>query len=143
VHGRSANRKSANLRTYKICYIFGTSASLAICGYAICGPSCFCGLETSTILKFFIFLLKSIYIKCSNPNFYDKKSSRLLGSFAIKGGNFLDRCFILFVLWWEIYRIAVCGLAHIRNLQICDLRINRKKIADSKTSEICGLAIAD
>jgi hypothetical protein len=33
--GWSANRNSANLRTYKICCIFGPSASVAICGCAI------------------------------------------------------------------------------------------------------------
>ncbi len=40
----SANRKSAILRTYKICYICGPSAlsaSVAICGLAVCGPNIF------------------------------------------------------------------------------------------------------
>ncbi len=39
--------------------------------------------------------------------------------------------------------LKVCGLALLRNLRICDLRINQKKFADSHTSEICGFAIAN
>jgi hypothetical protein len=46
-----------------------------------------------------------------------------------------------------IYGFAICGLAHPKNLRICDLRINQKKLADLKfadshTSGIFGLAIA-
>ncbi len=39
--GRSTNCKSANLWTYKICYICGPSANLAICRFAICVPYIF------------------------------------------------------------------------------------------------------
>ncbi len=75
--GRSTNCKSANLWTYKICYICGPSANVAICRFAICvpyifaicGPKFFCGLKTLPIRKFFTFLLTNTYIKCSNSNF--------------------------------------------------------------------------
>jgi hypothetical protein len=36
-----ANRKSSNLRTYKIWYICRPSASVVICGFALCGPNIF------------------------------------------------------------------------------------------------------
>ncbi len=41
----SANRKSANLRTCIIFFICGPSASVAICGFAICGPNIFGNLR--------------------------------------------------------------------------------------------------
>ncbi len=37
--------KSANLWTYKIFYICGPSACVAICGFAICRPNIFCNLQ--------------------------------------------------------------------------------------------------
>ncbi len=75
--GRSTNCKSANLWTYKICYICGPSANVAICRFAICvpyifaicGPKFFCGLKTLQFRKFFTFLLTNTYITCSSSNF--------------------------------------------------------------------------
>ncbi len=76
--GRSTNCKSANLWTYKICYICGPSANVAICRFAICvpyifaicGPKFFCWLKTLQIRKFFTFLLTNTYLTCSSSNFY-------------------------------------------------------------------------
>jgi hypothetical protein len=41
----SANSKSVNLQTYKICNICGPSVSVAICGSVIWGPNIFCNLQ--------------------------------------------------------------------------------------------------
>ncbi len=149
----SANRKSANLRTYKIWHICGSSEGVAICGFAICGPSTFllfayliifADLKLPQICKLCIFLLINLYLKCSNLNFYSIKNlakqtcSRLLRSL-----------FRLFSdLWWKICGLAICGVGHLRNLRICIWQINQKKFAelkfaDSRTSEICGFAITD
>jgi hypothetical protein len=157
----SAYRKSTNLRTYKIFYICGPSACVAICGFEICRPNfsgdlriCvlrtqfFAELKLPQIWNFFIFLLTNIDLKFYNSHFFKIKNSfkqtfgRLLDIFAIKGD------FILSVLWWKICRFAICGLAHLRNLWICGVLINQKKFAELKfadlhTSEICKFAIAD
>jgi hypothetical protein len=52
--------------------------------------------------------------------------SRLLGSFAIKGGIFKEMFHPLYVPWWEICGFAICELASLKNLRIYDLRINLK-----------------
>jgi hypothetical protein len=71
--------------------------------FAICGPKFFADLKLPQIRKFFTFLLTNTYLKCSNSNFYKIKNSakqtcsRFLDIFAIKGGNFFERCFILYV----------------------------------------------
>ncbi len=95
----------------------------AIFKFAICRPKFVADLKLLQICKFFIFLLKNTYLKCSNSNFYQIKNSakqtsrQLLDSFAIKGGNFLEICLILSVLWWKIWK-KFCGLAYLRNLRI-------------------------
>ena len=133
--------KSANLWTNKTCYICGPSACVAICSFSNFGPNIFCnfqicdlltqiccGLKTSANLQILYFLLTNTYLKCSNSNFYERKNSakqtsrQLIDSFAIKGGNFVERCLILSVLWWKICGFAICGLAHQQNLQICNLQ---------------------
>jgi hypothetical protein len=105
----SANSKSANLQTFKICNVCGPSTSVAICAFVICRPNIFrklqicifviCGpdfladLKLSQIRNFFNFLLTNTFLKCSNLNFYKIKNSakqicsRILDSFAIKGGK--------------------------------------------------------
>jgi hypothetical protein len=49
-HLPSNLRKSPNLWTYKICYICGLSACVAICGFAICGPNNFCNSQICDLL---------------------------------------------------------------------------------------------
>ncbi len=131
--------KSANLCTYKICYICGPSACVAICRFAIFRPNIFWqfvdlgfadqNLKIPQICKFFIFRLTNTYLNCTNANFYlitnsaIQICSRLLDSFAIKEN-----------LWWEICEFAICGLAHQLNLQICNLQF-----AD-QSKLICRLA---
>ncbi len=141
--------KSANLWTYKICYICGPSAYGAICGFEICGSNIFCNLricwpkfiadlQLPQIWEFFIFLLTNTYLKCANSNFYQIKisvkqtCSWLLDSFALKGGNFLKEMFNSLYLMLE-------------NLRICNLRIGSPtKYADlqfaDQSKEIWGLA---
>ncbi len=92
--------------------------------------------------KFFIFLLTSTFLKCSNSNFYQTKNfakqtcSCFLDSFAIKGGDFLKRCLILSVLQICNWRTGsrtkfgdlqfadqskeICGFPYLKNLRICD-----------------------
>ncbi len=85
---------------------------------------------------FFIFLLTSTYLKCSNSNFYQiKKSAKqtcswLLDSFAIKGGNFFKKMFNS-LLYGGKFADLQPGLAHQLNLGICNLRIRiSQKFAD-------------
>ncbi len=157
--------KSANLCTYKICYICRPSACGAICGFAdpiffaicgfgICWPKYIVDLQLPQIWKFFIFLLINTYLKCSNSNFYQIKnsakqtSSWLLDSFAIKEGNFFKKMFNSLCLIVKNLRICYLRTGSPTNLRICILRIcnlqiNEKKFADSHISEICGFVIAD
>jgi hypothetical protein len=62
----SANRKSENLRTYKLFLICGPSAN-----EAICGPCIFCDLRTQLFLltrKYINFPLTKISLKCFHSN---------------------------------------------------------------------------
>ncbi len=58
----SANRKSAYLRTYTICQIYGLSANFALCEFAFSEPNLFCNLQfkNSTSLQLHAFLLTNI-----------------------------------------------------------------------------------
>jgi hypothetical protein len=102
----------------------------AIFKFAICWPKFVADLKLLQICKFLIFLLTNTYLKCSNSNFYQIKNSakqtsrQLLDSFVLKGGNFLERCLILSVLWWKI-----CGFAICRSI--------KRNFVDSHISEIC------
>ncbi len=95
---------------------------------------------------FFIFLLSNIYLmfqfKLLNKEF-DQTTLRPTFFLLERERIFVNRCIIISLLWWKICGFAVCGLSHLRNLRICDLRINQKKFVDSLTSEICGFEIAD
>ena len=166
--------------TYKICYICGPSTCVAICGFAIaiCRPNIFCDLwigdlltqiccrlTTSANLQIHYFSAYKYIPKCSNSNFYQIKNSakrtysRLLDSFAIKGGIFLKRCLILSVLWWKICRLTICGLYHqqnfadlqfayqskeicrltyLRNLRICDCVLRPRICGFSKRAGLGG-----
>ena len=87
----------------------------------------YCGPTISTNLKILYFLLINLYLKCSNSNFYQIKNSakhtysRLLDSFATKGGNFFKKMFN-----------SLCLM--VENLQIFNLRT----ISPTK---FCGFAI--
>ncbi len=69
----------------------------------------------------------------------------------LKGLNFLNTCFILSVLWWQHFRFAIDGLAHLRfeDLRICDSRTDHTKVADLRfrageaKNLICGFATAE
>jgi hypothetical protein len=98
-----------------------------------CGNLQICDLRTLYFLRFadpnFFCGLKTLQIrKCSNSNFYKIKNSakqtcsRFLDSFAMKGGNFCKRCFIL-----SVYSGKLMDL----------------QFADSHISEIGRFAIAD
>jgi hypothetical protein len=115
--------KSANLWTYKICYICGPSACVAIWGFANFEPNIFCNFQICNFLtqiccgqicKLLIFLLTNSYLKCSNSNFYQIKNSaeqtsrQLLDSFCYKGREFFKKMFN-----------SLCLM--VENLQICNL----------------------
>ncbi len=101
--------------------------------FAICEPNIFCDLR---ICDFSANSLCFSLLNCEINKFGQTNCGRLLGSFATQGGNF--RCFVLSVLQWKVCGFANCGLAHLRNLRICDLRIEQNKFlylqfADSHT----------
>ncbi len=88
---------------------------MAICGFAICRPNIFSNLQI---------------LRSADPNLLRTCNFR-------KSANSSLFCLQIFlsVLWWKICGFAVCVLAHQQNLQICNLRINQKKFADSYISE--------
>ncbi len=65
----SANRESA---TKIICLIWGPSANVTICGFAICGPNPFVisGLKTSVSAQIHTFLLTNIEYEALIKNLY-------------------------------------------------------------------------
>jgi hypothetical protein len=123
----SANRKSANLRTYffNICKTFATVSNLLICA-----------LWTIHLLLF------------ANPRttlgFWDSfelHGLRTVGKNSIGGNGSGSETLPLSL---QICGFAICGLGHQGNLRICDLLIIHYKFAnlrfaDWHTSEICNL----
>ncbi len=107
----AVNRKCANLRTYKICYICGPSASGAICGpsvgvaicvLATCGTNLFAicdlctqffaDLKTSENSLFFSLQIYTLNVQMEflwTKNSAKQTCGRLLSSLTIKGGNFI------------------------------------------------------
>ncbi len=53
-----------NLHTYKICYFYGPSANVAICGFGICSPILFvtCGFADPVLFAFVMFSKSALNI---------------------------------------------------------------------------------